>query len=178
MGTLSELTISTRKARALEVVRLMTTEGLTQEQACQQAGITPETFRRYRDEDPEGLQFFQELLAQTTRNALAMVLSNRGTILQRLIDDALAETTKPGERVAIFRAMEKHLRELAEEARLNSGDAGAAEDVLGGPSLSPAQSRFSISQEGSTTTIKIDTPTQIIQLPALDRSDIRAGSSE
>lgn len=54
----------------------------------------------------------------------------------------MAATTKPRERLAIYKALAEKLEKLAQELRMNSYDAAMATELLSGPILEPGENHF------------------------------------
>jgi len=169
---MNELAKAIKAAEYLEVIRLMN-DGYSQRDACERVGVSVASFANWRDQDPEAIHAFQELMSSSTRALLADILTKRLRILTKLTDEALSDEIKPTDRLSIFVTIEKLLDKLAVDARLDGGDIGAANEILSGPVLVPAKSRFAIEvPEGENAKITIETnPKTTPQVPDTDAID-------
>lgn len=79
---------------------------------------------------------------ETTREELAMVITTRVSMLNKTIQDGLADTISPMVRLAIYRELEKQLKTLISEVRLDCESPAAVEEILSGPVLHQSESRF------------------------------------
>jgi hypothetical protein len=139
---MNTIAMDSRAKRALTVVGLVS-DGMTVGEACKQAGIPRSSYYAFQRTHPEYLAALQDQLLLTTYANLLSLLRNRVELLERLIQDALNDDTSPSDRLAIFKAMEKQLQDLASDSRLSGSNIDAATDVLSGPVLTPGISRFS-----------------------------------
>jgi hypothetical protein len=149
---MNELIVVARRTEALEVLRSMAS-GKTVSEACAEIGIDPRTFRKYLGDAKESSALFQELLSQSSREQIGILLGYRGLILEKLMADALSPMAETKDRLAIFITFEKYLRQVMDEERIGAGDNAAAESVLAGPVFTPGVSRFSITK---TTTVTVE----------------------
>ena len=158
-----------KNAKYLQVLRLVHL-GQTIESSCQEVGVSRTAYFEWRDCNPDSLAAFSSLLSEQIHQALDSVLAKRLKIINQLLDDALDPTTKVSERLAVFTKMEKFLGQLVLDARLDGlADSSAADEVLAGPILTPATSRFSIATPpGSKTTITVETPQEPVTVLASD----------
>ncbi|MFC1997233.1 hypothetical protein ACFLXI_06460 [Chloroflexota bacterium] len=76
---------------------------------------------------------------------LALILRNQFDILERVIQDAFADTTTPRQRLAIYQYLTKRMDDLEETMHANSGNASEIDELLKGSKLVQAESRFSAS---------------------------------
>jgi hypothetical protein len=82
------------------------------------------------------------------RENLWMILVNQTRLLHKIIEDGLAVTTKPRERLAIYKTLGERLDKLSQALQMGSHDDAFAAEFLQGPTLSPGISRFAA---GSST---------------------------
>ncbi len=130
-----------RLDRATEILKL-SSAGMSISAACKQVRMSRSTFYEICKNEPEILQDLQEQIATTNREQLAMILTARGEALKKLINQSMADKTKPSERLAIFKELERHLDQLVQSIRLSGGNEEAAWEVLSGPILVQSESRF------------------------------------
>lgn len=147
---MDEMIVVARRTEALDVLRQMA-NGNTVEQACAYVGIDPRTFRKYLSDAKEAGNLFQELLSQSSREQIGIILGYRGRLLELMVQDALKPSTFTSDRIAVFNTIEKYLRQVVDEERIGAGDNEAAESVLNGPAFKPGISRFSITKTTQTT---------------------------
>ena len=134
-----------RTNRALRVIQ-HSNDGMTIVEACREVGIPRSTFYYFVNTNPDAIATFQEMQMLASLEQFAIILANQVAILERVIQDGLADTTKPRQRLAIYKELVKRSDEIMESLHMsrthNSGDV----DFLNGPTLIPAQSRFSASE--------------------------------
>jgi hypothetical protein len=143
MKTLSK---SIRANKAMQVLRLAN-EGRTIVEACKQAGISTSAFYRFCRQEPEALAVFYDALEQANRAQLAEILVTQVEITHKLIMAALASETSVMDRLALFKVLDKKLEKLVQDLLLVGGDAGAAEEALAGPILTPGVPRFVVEED-------------------------------
>ena len=131
---------------AVNVLILKEKDGISIVKACRELGIARSTFYNICQAHPDIVANIQERLERSNREQLAAIIDTRMQVLNTILEEALAETTSPMERLAIFNAMEKLLEKLKRELRLDElANEEAAAEVLAGPILTPAKSRFTTS---------------------------------
>jgi hypothetical protein len=130
-----------RTNKALLVINRMG-EGLSISAACKETGIPRSTFYDLCKRDPQGVAAIQEMMTAEARQRLVLILVNQTRMLELMIQDGLAETTKPRDRIRILRELDKLQDKLQQMLRLNQGDDTLALEILGGPVLKPGKSRL------------------------------------
>ena len=80
MPTLTDTTIATRQAQALDVFALMRS-GITQKDACEQVGISDDTYRRWINSDPNLTKVIGELIINAEKQELMLIQAVRTKIL-------------------------------------------------------------------------------------------------
>ena len=113
--------------------------------ACQEVGIPKSTFYYFVDQNPDAIASFQELQMIAAIKQFALILENQTKVLEGIIQDGLATTTKPKERVAIYKYMKQRTDELMQALQVNRMDDREIGDILSGPKLIPGESRFAAS---------------------------------
>jgi hypothetical protein len=78
---------------------------------------------------------------------LALILDNQFDILENVIHDGLSKETNPRARLAIYKHLVKRTEDLMESLHVNSRRDGDVDDILSGPKLVEAKSRFSASEK-------------------------------
>ncbi len=136
---------SIRTNQALDIIQ-HSMEGMSIVRACQEVGVSRSTFYYFVTHHPEAIATFQELQLFAKAHQFALILENETKVLERVIEEGLAYTTKPRHRLAILKELTKRMDELSEDIQAyRSGDKGSA-DFLTGPKLVHAESRFSASE--------------------------------
>ena len=151
---MDEMIVVARRTEVLDVLRLMAS-GNSLTEACSYVGIDPRTYRKYLGDVKESGVLFQELLSQSSREQLGIILGYRTLLLEQMALAALSPNADVKDQIAVFNTLEKHLRTTMDEERIGAGDTEAAESVLSGPVFTPGVSRFSITK--STTTVTVET---------------------
>ena len=140
---MSSIKKSIRTTQALQVIKF-STEGMTVSQACREVGIARSSFYYFIEQNPDAIAGFQELEKATNLREIALILANKVDILELFIQDALANTTKPRDRLAIMKYMNERMDELEEKLQFYSRpDYGDLRNMLTGPKLVEETSRFS-----------------------------------
>ncbi len=136
---------SIRTNQALEVIQ-HSNGGMSIVKACQEVGVPRSTFYYFVTHHPEAIATFQEMQLFAKAHQFALILESQTNILERVIEDGLADTTSPRHRLAIYKELTKNMDELLEDLHVNSRDGKDAADFLTGPTLKPAESRFSATE--------------------------------
>jgi len=137
---------------ALQVVQQLN-NGMNVVEACRAVGMPRSTYYYIVKNNPEAFAEYQDIIAANARERLGLILLNQTAILQKLIEDGLADTTKPGDRLTIYKALHSMLEELTRSLQVDSQSVNDAPAFLKqGPQLSHQVSRFSATQ----TTITIE----------------------
>ena len=137
---------------ALQVVQQLN-NGMNVVEACRAVGMPRSTYYYIVKTNPEAFAEFQDIIAANARERLGLILLNQTAILQKLIEDGLADTTRPGDRLTIYKALHSMLEELTRSLQVESQSVNDAPAFLKqGPQLSHQVSRFSATQ----TTITIE----------------------
>ena len=140
---MSSIKKSIRTTQALQVIKF-SQEGMTVSQACREVGIARSSFYYFVYKNPDAIASFQELERATNLREIALILANNVDILELFIQDALANTTKPRDRLAIMKYMNERMDELEEKLQFYSRpDYGDLRNMLTGPKLVEETSRFS-----------------------------------
>ena len=121
-------------------------EGTTITNACRQVGMPRSTFYSMIHQHPEILGQFQASLQLSSREQLMMIIGNRSRLLRELLDKANDSSTSIKDRLAIFKTMEAMLDKMVITLGIEIANNGDASEVLSGPVLVPAQSRFAAVQ--------------------------------
>ena len=135
-----------RTNQALEVIRL-STDGMSIVKACQEAGIPRSTFYYFYSNYPELFAESQEMIESIEREEFIAILTRRLVILDKIIEDALSDKTKPRQRLAAYKLLMERLERLWEKVVRDSMDNDEIVELLSGPTLIQGKSRFSPSQE-------------------------------
>ena len=137
---------------ALQVIQHMNS-GMNVIEACRAVGMPRSTYYYIVKNNPETFAEYQEVVAANAREQLGLILLSQTAILQKLIEDGLADTTKPRDRLMIYKALHSILEELT---RSLQGDCQSVKDAPAflrqGPQISHQLSRFTATE----TTITIE----------------------
>ena len=133
---------SFRVNTALQVIQHMN-EGMSVSEACQTVGIPRSSYYHIVKNNPEAIAEIQALIDTHNREQLWLIMMNKNEILQKLIDTALADSTKPRERLAIYKMLNEIMDDLAEKfIAENKVEHRNVADLLKGPTLSQGVSNF------------------------------------
>ena len=78
------------------------------------------TFYDIVKRNPEAIAQYQELIEASAREQLGMILMHKTEILEKIIDDALADTTKPKDRLVIYKSLSEWLEEQSQSLQVES----------------------------------------------------------
>lgn len=138
---MSSLKQQIRTNQALQVIQ-HANSGMSIIDACQEVGIPRSTFYYFVGQNPDAIAGFQEMQMVAAIQQFALILENQTKVLESVIQDGLATTTKPKERVAIYKYMKQRTDELMEALQINRSSDREVGDILSGPKLIPGESRF------------------------------------
>ena len=143
---MNEITRSSRVNNALLVIQRMN-EGLTVKDACLEVGMPRSTYYNILARDHEAIVIFQDMVMANEREQLWMILISHINILHRLIEDGLADTTKPRDRLAILKTLDAMQDKLVEKLQVGRQDEAFTSEVLRGPMLRKGTSRFAAAED-------------------------------
>ena len=134
-----------RTNQALQVIQ-KSNSGMSIVDACREVGIVRSTFYYFVTTNPDAVATFQEMQMIASFEQFALILANQIQILERVIQDGLADTTKPRQRLAIYKELVKRSEELRDRIMVNRYDNEEIKELMSGPNLVPGKSRFSASE--------------------------------
>jgi ACT domain-containing protein len=135
-----------RQNQALQVIQ-HSNNGMSIVKACQEVGIPRSTFYGFVKRNADLVASFHDMQLEAGMRQLALILDNNFDILERVIQDAFDETTTPRQRLAIYKYLTKRMDDLEETVLANSRDVDKVDEMLKGPELVQAESRFSASDK-------------------------------
>jgi hypothetical protein len=135
-----------RQNQALQVIQ-HSNNGLSIVKACQEVGLSRSVFYRFCKQNADLVATFQEMQLESEMQQLALILAKNLAILERVIQDAFADTTSPRQRLATLKYLSKRMEDLAETVLARTVDVGEVDELLKGPTLVEAESRFSASEK-------------------------------
>jgi hypothetical protein len=143
---------ASRVNTALQVIQRMN-NGMTIVDACRKVGVPRSTFYDICKRNPEAVAKVQEIIEANAQQQLGLILSHKTEILQKVISDGLADTTKPKDRLAIYMTLNELVDGLTQSLEIdNNLEREAAEFLSRGPTLRNATSRLTATE----TTITIE----------------------
>lgn len=164
MPTLSPSTEAMQALIVFEILEQMQ-NGSTEIDACTKHGISTQKFRRLRDREAEGTIALQQIIADSAKARLSMIVLAQQTALIGVIADLSSPFLKPLERLSILRTLETMGDKLSVEARIGDGISEGNADVLSGPNLKPGKNRLSVSVQ-----VSVSEP-DIVDLPLSSMTD-------
>jgi hypothetical protein len=130
-----------RTNQALEVIQ-RSTEGMSIVQACKEIGISRSTFYYFTSRNPDAIASFQEMQHVAAMQQFALILDNHFETLHKVIQEGLADTTKPKQRLAILEYLDKKMADLSDRLGAHDTQNSSNVDFLVGPNLVPAISSY------------------------------------
>jgi hypothetical protein len=88
-------------------------------EACQAVGIARSTFYYIVIHHPEAIATFQEMQEAAQLQEIEMLLVSQIAVLEKVIEDALSDATKPRHRLAIYKELVKRTEELMREVKIH-----------------------------------------------------------
>jgi len=88
--------------------------------ACRDVGVPRSSFYDICKRNPEAVAKIQEIIEANAQQQLGLILSHKTSILRKVISDGLADTTKPKDRLAIYKALGESLDGLTQSLEIDS----------------------------------------------------------
>ena len=152
---MKSITKASRINTALQVVEHMN-NGMSVVDACDHVGLPRSSFYFIIKNNPEAIAEYQAIIEANTREQLGLILVSKTAILQKVIEDGLADNTKPRDRLHIYKTLSSLLDDLTRTLKIENEVEKEAKSFLAkGPRLSHQVSRFSATQ--TTVTIERET---------------------
>ncbi len=123
--------------RAIQVIN-RTQEGLTISKACKEVGLPRSSYYYIVESEREALELVQDMVRVSQMNNLEEILANQASVLKKVIDDGLSEKTKPRERIAIHKYLDRRGRELMQSLQGTGGTNQVTSSDFTGPMLKPS----------------------------------------
>ena len=140
---MKELAKTSRINRALQVIQ-HANNGMTVSDACTEVGLPRSSFYYIVNNNPDAFLEAQEIIRMSNMEQLAAIVVSKMHILERMIQDGLAEETSPRERIAILREMDRQMDQLMDSLQLDKQVGVKAVDFLRlEPETSKQDSKFS-----------------------------------
>ena len=98
--------------------------------ACREVGVPRSSFYDICKRNPEAVAKVQEIIEANAQQQLGLILSNKTEILQKVISDGLADTTKPKDRVAIYKVLNELMDELTRSLQIDNNLESKAAEFL------------------------------------------------
>lgn len=142
---MSDLTPSTeaiRFAQVFEVTQLIF-NGMTQKDACETVGISPDTFRRWMSKDTSALTALSDIKQTTEREQLYLITTAMTKLLASMLDQLLSGAPLEfKDKLAAYKLLSDRADQLAESQGATSASEEKAREYLTGPALKKADSKM------------------------------------
>lgn len=139
---MNEITRTSRIATAIQVVQQMNA-GMSVSHACKEVGPPRSSFYVIIDRERKAIAKYQDMVITNSQDELLMILAKKNEVLMKLLREALAETTSPRNRLAIYKTITEIQNKLVEELRIHSRALAVQTHDFIGPKLQVANPRFS-----------------------------------
>ena len=110
--------------------------------ACQEVGMPRSTFYYIIHREADAITEFQTIIERSEREQLAVILYSKVQILEKIIEDGLAEKTKPRDRIAIHKMLTELIDTLMARLNATRTDTTSIKELMTGPTLKMGVSRF------------------------------------
>ena len=144
---MNNLTRTTRITAAIQVIKRMN-GGMSVSSACKEVGLPRSSYYAIITREREAVAEFQDIVAANNRSDLLILLATKTAVLQKLVQEALSDTTSPRERLAIYKAFTEMQDKMIDDLRLHSRGTAVSADMFTGPVLQLAKSRFTSGYSG------------------------------
>jgi len=142
-----------RVNNAIQVIQHVN-DGQTVMDACREVGIARSTFYYTIKANPDAIAEYQDMITANSREQLALVLISRRAILEKVVQDGLAENTSPRDRLQILKTLDSLLDDAVKKLQVdNEAEIEAQESMRQGPVISQQVSRMT----ATTLTVKDET---------------------
>lgn len=139
---MKELAKTSRINRALQVIQYAN-DGMTVSDACTEVGLPRSSFYYIVINNPDAFLEVQEIIRAGNLHQLASIVLKKVHIVEKMIQDGLADDTSPQERIAILREMDRQMDQLMEALHINDQNVTeAAEFLKQGPKTAMQESRL------------------------------------
>ena len=139
-----------RVNNALQVIQQVN-DGLTVIDACKAVGIPRSSFYYTIKANPEAIAEYQEMIATDAREQLGLILLSRRAILEKVVQDGLAEDTTPRDRLYILKTLDTLLDDFVNKLQGDNASEQEAQVFLRqGPTLRRQVSRMTATQDTIT----------------------------
>jgi hypothetical protein len=131
------LTKATENARIIQMIQILglMSRGKTQQEACAQIGMSPDTFRDWVARDSDAIAMIREVISETERVQLANVVQAENFILSKIIEEAMDdERSSFFIRLKVYELLTKLRKELEAKHGVDTKEDQAG-IVLNGPQL-------------------------------------------
>ena len=91
---MNETTRSSRITAAIQVIQHMNA-GLSVSSACKEVGIPRSSYYAIITREADAISEFQDMVDANNQSDLLILLANKTAVLNKLIQEALADTTSP-----------------------------------------------------------------------------------
>jgi hypothetical protein len=118
-----------RVNNAIQVIQQVN-DGLTVTDACREVGIPRSTFYYTINANPEAIAEYQDMIAANAREQLALVLLSRRAILEKVVQDGLAENTSPRDRLQILKTLDALLDDLVNKLQVDKEEEEKAQEFM------------------------------------------------
>ena len=137
---MNEIKKKTRINRAIQVIS-RTQEGMSVSNACKEVGIPRSTYYFIITTERDELREFLDMVIAYDRMNLLKILENKDEVLDRLIQDSLAEETKLKDKLTIYKYLMDRLEILSQRISEEKFSKEYVAEILQGPKLVHAESR-------------------------------------
>ena len=151
---MKSLAKASRMNTALQVIQHMNA-GMTVVEACREVGIARSSFYYIVENNPEAIAEVQGIIDANNREQLGLILMSKTEMLRKIIEDALSDTTKPKDRLAIYSKMNLVEDAMTRDLQIGNEIEKRALEFLTGPVQVPGKSRFTSTER--TVTIESET---------------------
>jgi len=160
MPKLTEDTRLKRIAATMQVLgMLMQNPEMTQQEACDEVGITPKTYRAWLHSGDDTIETLRGFLTMTQRETLAELSIARMQIVRLLIKDALDPLTPAKDRVTLERRLDEIANELQRVHHATPGiEEGANQFLKQGPIIQQQKSKLAtvdVERTGEGVTVHV-----------------------
>ena len=141
MPNLSLETEAQRQLQAMQVFSLMVQKNISQEEACDEIGISVDTYRRWMTKDPNAIPALRSIIEALQKEQTFLVASKKLEITKSLMGK-LDGDAEVAELIAGLKYLDSLEERNVDNLNMVAPNEKAAQEYLTGPELQKAKSRM------------------------------------
>lgn len=130
MHALMKIITKASRINAITQVIQYMNSGMTVVEACREVGMPRSSFYYIVENNPEAIADIQAIIDLIDREQLGMILFHKTEMLEKILQDGIAEKTLPRARLAIYIKLTQLVDELIDRQERDEGVVGQSAEAL------------------------------------------------